>query len=201
MSLIEMLKAKKAAQATEPQTEAPAPSPAPEPKATKAPKAKKLAPPRINSPEHEAIKKDKPTDEPDRAPQKEDQIEISRKELLTRPWPIVVAKSRKKATVDRPFVKLSDLRSLEEDKIAQVEDHDGGRRVDHYVCPTDEAPDTTPIPTPTEPESDPDPEPDPEPEAQSAPSTEAPLGRRLVALYMRKDGKIIVEIDPEAVPR
>jgi len=226
MSLIEMLKAKKAAQAATAPTpaEAPAPEAMPEPKPAK---AKKLPPPRINSPEHDAAKTkakaetetpapvevapEAPAPAPSSAVKKigNERPELDRAGLIEaiKAGPVTVAKSRGRAEVWRPFVPGKVIKSLIADGIAVVEDVKGGRLVtDSRTAPEatpeaapEEAPEAaveaTPEPTPTEAPAEPAPV-----TAAPATSEEAPLGRRLVALYMRKDGKIIVEIDPAGIP-
>lgn len=217
MSLIEMLKAKKAAQATATPTptEAPAPEATPEPK----PKAKKLAPPRINSPEHDAAAAATATAEAPEAPAPVEVTpaptpeapetgtwyELDRAGLIEeiKSGPVTVAKSRARTTKDRPFVPAKVIRSLIDDGLAVVEDVKGGRLVTDSrtvpEAPAEPAPveapeaavEATPEPTPTEAPAEPAPV-----TAAPAASTEAPLGRRLVSVYMRIDGRIIVEIDP-----
>jgi hypothetical protein len=214
MSLIEMLKAKKAAQAAQ------TPNPEPETKTEEAPKAapkkgKKLPPPRINAPESEADTAPEATPEatpePEAAPSPSPEaIEFSRSIVIDRlrDGPLELAKSRKKATPDRPFVKKAVIASLVADGLATCEDTKNGRLLtDSRQAGPEAAPEApeTPVEASPEPEA---PTPAPEVEAVPAPpetpSTEskaeapqdAPLGRRLVALYMRKDGRVIVEIDP-----
>jgi len=229
MSLIEMLKAKKAAQAATPApTEAPtpapteaavaasvapvAPEPAPEPKP---PKAKKLAPPRINSPEHdseEGAEAPAPVEVTPEAPEDKPPT-LNRAgmiEALKDRDTLELTKSRKKATTARPFALKRDLDRLIADKIL-IEIIDKG---DHRLAigsiqgaapeaPAEVAPmeahdavvEVTFDPTPTEAPAGPAPV-----TAAPTPPEEAPLGRRLVALYMRKDGRIIVEIDPAGIP-
>ena len=223
MSLIEMLKAKKAAQATATPTptEAPAPplevAPEPTPTPTPEPKAKKLAPPRINSPEHDAAKAKAPEApapvEVAPAPVPEapapEVVELDRAGLIEaiKSGPVTVAKSRGRATKDRPFASGKTIKSLIADGLAVVEDVKGGRLVTDSRTQPEAQPEADPMeahdavvevtfdPTPTEAPTESEPV-----TAAPAPSTEAPLGRRLVALYMRKDGRIIVEIDPAGIP-
>lgn len=229
MSLIEMLKAKKAAQAATPTpTEAPtpdefeaavaasvapvAPEPAPEPKPAK---AKKLAPPRINSPEHDAAKVEAPEAPapvevtPEAPAPVAEVVEWDRAGLIEaiKSGPVTVAKSRGRATADRPFASGKTIKSLIADGLAVVEDVKGGRLVTDSRTVPEAQPEAAPVEAP-EALSDGSPEPTPtEAPTEAGPvtaapttSTEAPLGRRLVALYMRKDGRIIVEIDPAGIP-
>lgn len=257
MSLIEMLKAKKAAQAAQ------TPNPEPETKTEDTPKAapkkaKKLPPPRINAPESEADTPPEAT--PEATPEAEaapspspEAIELDRADVIDRlrDGPLELAKSRKKATPDRPFVKKAVIASLVADGLATCEDTKNGRLLtDSRQATPEAAPEAPETPVESSPEAE-APNPAPEVEAVPAPPEtpsrdealirasahvhrqlnhgrhdqdradakawidrfggvvedakaqakaeapqDAPLGRRLVALYMRKDGRVIVEIDP-----
>jgi hypothetical protein len=123
---------------------------------------------------------------------------------LKRSGTINASKSRARATAGRHFVSALVIKGLIADGLVTVKDTKGGRVITATTKPdlvdapveAPEAPvEASPEPTPTEAPAEPAPV-----TTAPAPSTEAPLGRRLVALYMRKDGRIIVEIDPAGIP-